>query len=130
VITVLAGLAIHGSSIPLALKLAAHVSPGVLQARSHRHADRVLTSSSNATLPLRCAYPSSISACRAKSRLRADRQRNRQNSRRSTKGDGAFLRSWLASIYLAQRLMIVYLPLRQRGDRQMLSGSTPFVVVP
>jgi DAACS family dicarboxylate/amino acid:cation (Na+ or H+) symporter len=135
VLTVLAGLAIHTFIVyPIALKLAAHVSP----VEFFRRVRTVMltafsTSSSNATLPtalrvseLNLGVPREIGAFVLTVGATAN-----QNGTALYEGVTVLFLAQLAGVdlTLTQQLMIVYLAvLGSVGTAGVPSGSTPFVV--
>jgi DAACS family dicarboxylate/amino acid:cation (Na+ or H+) symporter len=135
VVTVLAGLAIHTFVVyPIALKLAAHVSPVAFFTRVRTvMLTAFSTSSSNATLPtaLRVSetnlgVPREIGAFVLTVGATAN-----QNGTALYEGVTVLFLAQLAGVELtlAQQLMIVYLAvLGSIGTAGVPSGSTPFVV--
>lgn len=135
VVTVLAGLAIHTFIVyPIALKLAAHVSPAEFFKRVRTvMLTAFSTSSSNATLPtalrvseLNLGVPREIGAFVLTVGATAN-----QNGTALYEGVTVLFLAQLAGVdlTLAQQLMIVYLAvLGSVGTAGVPSGSTPFVV--
>jgi len=135
VVTVLAGLAIHTFVVyPIALKLAAHVSPREFFKRVRTvMLTAFSTSSSNATLPtalrvseLNLGVPREIGAFVLTVGATAN-----QNGTALYEGVTVLFLAQLAGVdlTLAQQLMIVYLAvLGSVGTAGVPSGSTPFVV--
>ena len=135
VVTVLAGLAIHTFIVyPIALKMAAHVSPVEFFKRVRTvMLTAFSTSSSNATLPtalrvseLNLGVPREIGAFVLTVGATAN-----QNGTALYEGVTVLFLAQLAGVdlTLAQQLMIVYLAvLGSIGTAGVPSGSTPFVV--
>ena len=135
VVTVLAGLAIHTFVVyPIALKLAAHVSPMEFFKRVRTvMLTAFSTSSSNATLPtalrvseLNLGVPREIGAFVLTVGATAN-----QNGTALYEGVTVLFLAQLAGVdlTLSQQLMIVYLAvLGSVGTAGVPSGSTPFVV--
>ena len=135
VMTVLAGLAIHTFIVyPIALKLAAHVSPAEFFTRIRTvMLTAFSTSSSNATLPtalrvseMNLGVPREIGAFVLTVGATAN-----QNGTALYEGVTVLFLAQLAGVdlTLAQQLMIVYLAvLGSVGTAGVPSGSTPFVV--
>jgi DAACS family dicarboxylate/amino acid:cation (Na+ or H+) symporter len=135
VVTVLAGLAIHTFIVyPIALKLAAHVSPVEFFTRVRTvMLTAFSTSSSNATLPtalrvseVNLGVPREIGAFVLTVGATAN-----QNGTALYEGVTVLFLAQLAGVELtlAQQLMIVYLAvLGSVGTAGVPSGSTPFVV--